>query len=158
MGKQEPLRETARRAVLHWSVVMWLWLCTRKSRGRMSASRAACTQVWAPLVERRQNQSLWCSTTPCMVWTSWTKCEGLLRQRWKDSQCRSSITSSSTWLGSMPASYSGSTSSRRGWRKVLQQLAAEPQQSAQGGQQHNQPPQQQQAWRQRQCRSDRAAN
>ena len=28
----------------------------------------------------------------------------------------------STWLGSMPASYSRSTSSRRAWRKVLQQL------------------------------------
>ena len=36
----------------------------------------------------------------------------------------SSITSS-TWLGSMSASYSRSSSSRRAWRKVLQQLAEE---------------------------------
>ena len=42
----------------------------------------------------------------------------------EDGQWRSSITSS-TWLGSMPASYSRSTSSRRAWRKVLQQLAEE---------------------------------
>ena len=26
---------------------MWLWLCTRESWGRMSASWALCTQVWA---------------------------------------------------------------------------------------------------------------
>ena len=32
---------------------------------------------------------------------------------------------SSTWLGSMPASYSRSTSSRRARRKILQQLAEE---------------------------------
>ena len=42
----------------------------------------------------------------------------------EDGWWRSSITSS-TWLGSMPTSYSRSTSSRRGWRKFLQQLAEE---------------------------------
>ena len=42
----------------------------------------------------------------------------------EDGQWRSSI-KSSTWQGSMPASYSRSTSSRRAQRKVLQQLAEE---------------------------------
>ena len=42
----------------------------------------------------------------------------------EDGQWRSSITSS-TWLGSMPTSYSRSTSSRRAQRKVLQQLSEE---------------------------------
>ena len=42
----------------------------------------------------------------------------------EDGQWWSSI-KSSTWLGSMPASYSRSTSSRRARRKVLQQLAEE---------------------------------
>ena len=34
-------------------------LCTRESRGRMSASWAPCTQLWASLMGWRQNQSLW---------------------------------------------------------------------------------------------------
>ena len=42
----------------------------------------------------------------------------------EDGQWRSSITSS-TWLGSMPASYSRSTSSRRAWKNILQKLAEE---------------------------------
>ena len=67
MGKQKrefPLRETASGAVQHKSAeVMRLWLCTRESQGRMSASWAPCIQVWAPLVGWRQHQSLWCTTT-----------------------------------------------------------------------------------------------
>ena len=39
------------------------WLCSRESRGRMSASWAPFTQLWAPLLGQRQNQSLWCTTT-----------------------------------------------------------------------------------------------
>ena len=104
---------------------MRLWLPTGESRGTMSASWAPCTQVWAPLAGRRQNQSLWFTTTArSMTRTSRTRCAGESvkggTRRWPVS----SITSS-TWLGSMSASYSRNTSSRRARRKVLQQLAEE---------------------------------
>ena len=79
MGKHKrefPLREQRE------ELLMRLWLCGSESRGRMSASWAPCTQLWAPLVGRRQNQSLWCATIiPSMVRSSRTRCEGVLHHR-----------------------------------------------------------------------------
>ena len=53
-------------------------------------------------------------STPSMAWKS----------QIRDCRWWSSLTSS-TWLGSMPASYSRSTSSRRDWRKEAEELRAE---------------------------------
>ena len=64
MGKQErdlPPPWDSKRSCSNTKALNWL--CTRESRWRMSVSFAPCTQVWAPLVRRRQNQRLWCTTT-----------------------------------------------------------------------------------------------
>ena len=100
-------RETASGAV--HSTRKWCDCVAGQSRGRMSASWATCTQVWEPLVGRRQNSSLWCTTTmPSTAWTSRTRWRGRTPSKAvrKVGQWRSSITS--TRLGSMPTSYSRS--------------------------------------------------
>ena len=72
-----------------------------------------------------QSQSVWCTkTTPSTAWTC-TRWRGrTVKGGMADGRWRSSVTSS-TWLGSMPTSYSRSTSSKRARRKVLRQLTEE---------------------------------
>ena len=165
MGKQK--RDfsppwNSKRSCSNTKVLNWLW--SRESRERMSAP---CTQLWAPLVRRRQNQSLWCTTTtpttgdvdvpnqmrgrtpskaerwPLAVFYNILDLAGVnARILFKEHQQQPGGKSCSSWQRSW---------GQNTWR------GKRPRQSAQGGQQQNQPSQQQ-TQRQRQCRSERAVN
>ena len=137
MGRQK--RESSsvkQRAELFGAEMMRLWMCSRESRGRMSASRAPCTQAWAPLLGRRQNQSLWCTKTPSTAWTSWTRCEGVLCQRQYRGCPVAVFYNTLDWVGGKSCSSCQRSWGQNTWR------GKRPRQTAQGGQQRKQPPQQ----------------
>ena len=78
----------------------------------------------ALLVGRRQSQNLWCTILTGN--TASVLDQKVMPYSIKGCTRRWPVAvSSSTWLGSMPASYSRSSSSRRARRKVLQHLTEE---------------------------------
>ena len=84
-------------------------------------------QVWSPLAGRRQNQSVWCTTTtPSTAQKSRTRCEGVLRQR-RYGRWLVAVFYNILNLPGINARilFKECTSSRRARRKSLQQLAEE---------------------------------